>query len=314
MSFSFTIRAEVSVNAPATVYESVATEDGSSPYHTAALMQPIFVDKEFTLKIAVAPITPICNMFLEFMLSEDDSNRVFAPINDESIVSNLDIYRDGDVNFGIPEDLKMLVAYGLNTAQDSNVANAVSEYHYIKDYTFTGLNWAIATDAAGDIQYEVIYLTPSDIYTNANGNSFTGNIIVEQSGNVIVGMPATIPNMISQLETLGTFNPQYLPVWMTCDQPNGVPLGWIPAVPILYANPGAGLKILNRLQNYFSLPSNNLNYIQATSDRYLWDDELATYFNKSTLTFGNIAISDQGNKYIVFPQQTNFINNGVVDV
>ena len=312
-TFTFTVQAEVAINSPITAYEQIAINGVTLPSHIQDLTQTIFVDRNFVLNVSSANSQPISNMYLEFMLSSSDANALFAPVHDETIVSNTDIYRVSDQYFGIPQDTKMLMAYGLLTPIDANVANVVLQYHYIKDYYFTSVNWAQSLDSSGNVDYEVIYFTPTDVYTS-NGQSFSGNLSFFEDGTAIEVCPATIPNMIAQLQKLGVFNPDYLPSWMTSIQPNGLVLGWIPAVPLVYLNPGTGLKVLNRLKNYYGQSQNSLNRICATSDRYFWDNDLALYYNKSTDTYSNVAISENCNKYVVFPQQTNYISNGVTNV
>jgi hypothetical protein len=93
--------------------------------------------------------------------------------------------------------------------------------------------------------------------------------------------------MQNQIRTaLSTNNRHFLPTWMTSKQPNGKVLNYVPAVPLIYAQPGTGRRMLYLLQQATYPPTAiNTELIEGLADRYYWDDGLALNWDKNTNAF-----------------------------
>lgn len=226
--------------------------------------------REFTVGIDTANVGlgPRTNLWIEFLLDPTDLNTLLTPLYDQSIIPNGQIYRQSDCYFGIVDNPRMLLAYGISPVIADQIQHAMDQYFSNKSYSFNNLQWAQSTTEG----YEVIYIQPQDQFTNANGNTFTGYISYNTSNGVQTAYPPTLPNMIEQLNThLNGFDYRYLPAWMTDYQPNGEILGYTPAIPLVYCVPGSGQKILYYLQQAYGNTVPALTSINAVTDRLFWN-------------------------------------------
>jgi len=269
-------------------------------------------------------IVPQTNLSLEFLLSDNDYNTLFSPISNQSIISNLDIYRDGDFYFGKQQTMRMLIAYGIPPVLPENVIVTIAKYHHNKTFLLNNLKWARSTTD----NYEVIYIQPIDEFTDINGATYQGNIypaifapeitvdsnlymadsyIYKVSNNNQLELyPATLPNMMNQIaETLGAVDNNFLPTWMRDVQPDNNVIGFIPAIPLVYVNPGCGKRILFYLQKYYNSTGPALNTIKAETDRYIWN---YGYINEN-----NFLYPDENSIYLKFKNST-FVNQSIISV
>ena len=275
---------------------------------------------------------PQTNLSLEFLLADEDYQTLTTPLFNESIVPNNVIYRADDFYFGIQTNVRLLIAYGLPPVTAENIMAALARFHQNKTFLFTNLKWAQSTSEG----YEVIYIQPIDEYTDLNGNTYTGSIplgvitsptitadsdiynastfdLLTNSNRQSQLFPATIPNMIEQLQrTLGNFDINFLPSWMTDLQPNGQQIGFIPAIPVLYIKPGQGQRVMYYLQQYYDSVGPALNTIKGQTDRYIWNYGYIQNWNptsNSWVTSGNVVVADtfltedQASIYLKFPNE-----------
>ena len=248
---------------------------------------------------------------MEFLLSNNDYNTLFGPLNNKSIIENSDIYRADDFYFGIQNKARMLMAYGIPPVSLDTAMNTLSKYHQNKTFLLTNLKWAISTSE----NYEVIYIQPIDEYTDLQGNTYSGDINI----NNLTLYPATIPNMINQIiSTLGPIDETFLPTWMSDIQPStNNMIGFIPAIPLVYTNIGCGKKILYYLQKYYDSIGPSLNTIKAQSDRYIWNYGFIENWNTSNNSWSSYSntftYEDEGSIYLKFPNES-LINSEIIGV
>ena len=267
------------------------------------IQRSITSTKTFIFKVLDYKTQPSNNFYLHFALNQNDRAEIFRAIHNDLIVPDEHVYRAGDHWWGRQQHYRMLVAYGLDVATDSEVAGAIAAYHYNKRYIFQDLKWAQSLDADGNPEYEVIYIDPVDQLTTAEGKTITGNIsvrdldlsITADSGTDTVDTdlwdasltrllnlyPASLPNMQNRLKaTLSPSNRKFLPSWMTSRQPDNRTLNYIPAIPLVYLKPGTGKLALYKLKQVL-----NINRVNALVDRYAWDDGLALNYDKDQAEF-----------------------------
>ena len=301
--FNFTVKASTAVNQIINTEDTDITNPVGSEVITEELPLLIESFQNFSLTLSTVidnneTISPKTNLDLEFLLDPASTTALFAPLTNENLVPNTSIYRAGDEYFGVANRVRMLVAYGIGPVLIDQIQAATAKYHHNKRFLLTDLQWAQSTSEG----YEVIYIRPVDEYTNSAGESFTGGFtsknnlfkITADTTDFLVDSnllrtsdltqydiyPATLPNMINQLNTsLSAFNEDFLPTWMTDPQPNGNILGWIPAIPLLYVQPGTGQKICFYLQQYYNTVGPKLNTIEAITDRYVWNSGVLRNWN-----------------------------------
>jgi len=288
LQFTFTITAIVGSNKSSMVPETDLP--GPNNIVNKDFQYLAKTSQTFTLNLVPSPISsyntsPKTNLSLEFLLNDEDSETLFTPLLDQAIIPNSAIYRQQDFYFGIQNTIRMLIGYGIAAVTPAEIAASLDKYYHRKTFLFTNLKWAQSTTDG----YEIIYIQPLDSYTDLAGNSYSGSIT---TANYETLYPPTIPNMINQLNTtLSGFDENFLPTWMTDTQPNGEILGFVPAIPLVYVNPGQGQKILFYLQQYYD---NNrpLNTIFAETDRYVWNYGILQNWNTETNTWSLSEITE----------------------
>jgi hypothetical protein len=236
--------------------------------------------KEFTLQVISPAIEPLTNLSLEFFTNDDTFDKLQDILHNNLLIPSTDIFRQDDFYFGIPNNLRMLVAYGISPTSIDELLKAINYAHYPKKYLLNNLRWAQSTTD----NYEVIYIQPLDDYTTINYD------VLSDNSNI-----ASIPNMqYSFTRSISDFNSYSLPSWMTDYQPDGNILGYVSAIPLIYIKTGKGKKALNFLQQWLdnNLP---LNQIEIYSDRYVWNcgycenwKQAPTSYVNATITSSNI--------------------------
>ena len=308
-TYNFTVGAFVGTNKTISFTENDLI--GPNNIVKQDLQTLIQVNKNFSIIVNTPKTSPQTNLSLEFLLSNNDYNTLFGPLNNKSIIENSDIYRADDFYFGIQNKARMLMAYGIPPVSLDTAMNTLSKYHQNKTFLLTNLKWAISTSE----NYEVIYIQPIDEYTDLQGNTYSGDINI----NNLTLYPATIPNMINQIiSTLGPIDETFLPTWMSDIQPStNNMIGFIPAIPLVYTNIGCGKKILYYLQKYYDSIGPSLNTIKAQSDRYIWNYGFIENWNTSNNSWSSYSntftYEDEGSIYLKFPNES-LINSEIIGV
>jgi hypothetical protein len=242
--------------------------------------------RTFTLQLNAINTEPHEDLYLTAMPSISQRQIYNALISDSAIFDPALIYRKDDPNFGIQEDLKMLFLPGLTASELSDYQTAMIRNHFTKTYTFGEIKTAYVIDRIYGIKYEVVYIEVNDPGENANGDGpilskdlsdLIDNPYISQDGttyNVIY--PNSSDNMKQRIETdIGYQDQSSLPPWMTSNQPDPntatgftTPLGYIKAIVIAYAQPGAGKKLAYRIQQ----SGIDFNRIEFVVDRYRLDN------------------------------------------
>jgi hypothetical protein len=162
------------------------------------------------------------------------------------------IYRYFDTNFGVQHDIKLMLEFGIEQINLDDYMPALRENFYRKKFYFGNIKKAVAADSTGAVIYEVIYVDIIDELTNNSGVSV--NQSVENGADVYY--PSSLENMRKQLEVIQLQNGEAIkvneynePKFMRTPQ-NGDyrPPGYIRAVPLCYALPGQGDKIISRIK------------------------------------------------------------------
>ena len=161
--------------------------------------------------------------------------------------SNL-IYRYHDPNFGIQDNIKMVLEFGIEQVNLEQYIPALAENFYQRRIYFGDIKTAVAKDSKGTIIYEVVYV---DAVDNMSGVSLS----ITSSG--VTYHPASIENQRIRLQqlTLDTgssigINEYSLPLYMRTAQTGSyIPPLYMRVIPVCYALPGHGQTIANRIKS-----------------------------------------------------------------
>jgi len=280
--FTFTVRARDSVNLSA-------------------------VNRTFSFTVVSDVELTYSNIFLKAFQSKEKRLAWSTFITDATIFKPSEIYRYGDVNFGIQTELKMLVYAGIESTQAVKYVQAMSRNHYRKQILFGDLKVSKAKDpVTQETIYEVIYVEiVDDLEKNNISISNTVELADTIESKVLISydsikidsdiplvsdsdhqrvFPNSIKNMRRRLAAVGERDRTFLPQWMRSIQDtSSYETGFVKALVLCYAAPGASANIVARIKaSGFDFKS-----INFTADRYLID----------------IIDGEIEDKYLAFPQR-----------
>lgn len=249
------------------------------------------ITKTFALSVAPYNNKKYTQVYAKPMLSMDKRDIFQKFISDPSIFPAQYVYRYNDPNFGLQASFKVIFEFGIEESTLSNYYSALRENFYRKKLHFGDYKIAVAQDAAGNTLYEVVYV---DIVDNLEiSESSVSNVIYS---NNVTYYPSSITNMRKQLESVllepGTtvsVNEYNLPKFMRTPQSGDYQaVGYLHILPLCYAIPGAGKKILSRIK----LSNFNFNQFDFEIDRLIIASTLDSNTNKYLL-FNRQTISDK---------------------
>jgi len=237
-------------------------------------------DKQFILKVNSVTNKTFSNLYAKALQPKNKRLLWFNFITDSNIFRPEDIFRYGDVNFGVQSELKILMYAGIETVDAVNFVQAMSRNHYRKKIRFGDVRYSKAKDPiTQETIYEVVYIEIRDEKTNSKGKSISSVVNLDNRINspIIVSydaikvdsnipfvsdrdhqrlFPNSIKNMRNRIKELGERDRSYLPLWMRSLQDNNsFESGFVEAVPLCYAKPGSAQSIIDRINIKTSVAS-----------------------------------------------------------
>jgi hypothetical protein len=243
--------------------------------------------RTFTLATNVVTYAPYDNLYLNCIPSVAKRQLLNNILGNTDYFGLNDIYRPNDPWWGVQNDIKILVGYGLTASQSSSYIAAMQRRHFNKKFYFGDYHYATATDINGNAIYDVIYV---DLIEDTKTYKTVGGQVLKTipassfvSKNGVTLYPNDIDLMINDIiVAVGTTNTNTLPQWETSIQANGKTLGFQTAAVLAYLKPGTGAKVLYKLVN--GVPSDIKN-VPFVSDRYILDNNLDTNYNITTRSY-----------------------------
>lgn len=263
--------------------------------------------KTFTIRVIADNTKTFANLYLKAFQSKEKRLQWFDFITDSDIFRPDEIYRYGDINFGVQNEIKMLVFAGIESLEAVEYVQAMSRNHYRKRIRFGEIKSAQAKDIeTQEVLYEVVYVEIVDEYEK-NGKSISPTIELSDNINskVLISynaikvdsdipfvsdsdhqriFPNSIKNMRKRIKALGERDREFLPLWMRSIQPNSfVETGYVKALPLCFLKPGFSEAVISRIKS----SGFDFKTIDFLADRYLID----------------ILDGEIENKYLAFPQR-----------
>jgi len=243
------------------------------------------VTKQFYITVVRLYNEPYENLYIQAMPPADDRALINSLLQNASIFPQSLLYRPTDPNFGVSTRVIYNHAFGLTSSTLEEYYSSLYENHYWKNLTLGEIEVAQATNAAGEVIYEVVYSRVIDNLLNDAGQSVSKQVTLPypineaDSTEVSVVYPNSLINMRDQvIDTVGQIG-NILPTWMLSKQANGRVLGFTPSWVIAYAKPGKGAQLA---YNITSAIGNTLNLIDFEVDRYELDRLLSKNWNPAT--------------------------------
>jgi len=217
-------------------------------------------NQQFKIKLSTPYSQSHNDVFAEAGLDLIQRNRFISQYSDNNIFPNDKLYRPEDPKFGVAKDLKMLLISGLETSYLSEYMIAMQRNFANKTVYFGDLTTAKATNSQGTTIYEVLYYPVVDNIDDISVSQDIGaetdipfritdlirasaNLYSADQSQIDVVYPNSLTNMRSKLDDLGQITGEFLPLWMRSVQSSGNSLGWVPAVPIAYCQPGESAQL-----------------------------------------------------------------------
>jgi hypothetical protein len=154
----------------------------------------------------------------------------------------------------------MLLISGLETSYLSEYMDTMQRNFANKTVYFGDLTTAKATNSSGTTIYEVLYYPVLDTIDGISTSQDIGaetdipfrvtdlirsssNLYSADQNQIETVYPNSLKNMRSKLDDVGQVTGEFLPLWMRSVQTSGNSLGWTPAVPVAYCQPGESAQI-----------------------------------------------------------------------
>ena len=210
------------------------------------------IEREFTVTVTEIDTKKYTQIYFKPFLTADkrEEYRNFIT-NDFTFDSSL-IYRYYDSNFGVQPEIKMILEFGIEQINLGDYVDALSENFYRKRFYFGDIKKAIARDSTGTVIYEVVYVDVADDMVNNSGISASSTVY----NNGVAYHPASIDNMRKRLALLTVDSDQPIgineynqPRFMRTPQAGDYkPPNYMRVIPICYALPGQGDRIISRIK------------------------------------------------------------------
>lgn len=210
------------------------------------------IRKEFSINV-LNESKKYTKIYMQPLLLREKREAYSNFINNEYTFDSELIYRPFDINFGIQRNLKIILEFGIEQTELSKYSEALTENFYRKKFYFGNIKIAIAKDSNGNSLYDLVYADVVDQLVNFQNTSVNSVVYINNKDYY----PSTIDNMRKRLESIVldnlsviSVNNNHQPKFMNTAQPGEYqPLGYIKFIPICYALPGQGHKIVNRIKN-----------------------------------------------------------------
>jgi hypothetical protein len=203
------------------------------------------IEREFTLESIETTSTQYTEIYYKPFLTREKRSYYQDFISNTFTFDPKLIYRYQDSNFGVQNNIKMVLEFGIERVNLSKYAEALANSFYKKRIYFGDIKTAIAKDSTGTVIYEVVYVDAVDDQKGADF-VFTSNGTWH---------PASFDNQRLQLRSLTLsngsdigINEDSTPKYMQTPQGESyLQPYYLAVIPLCYALPGLGKKIISRI-------------------------------------------------------------------
>lgn len=209
--------------------------------------------KQFVISISQPDPTKYTHIYATPMLDVQYRDSYAEFINNTTVFNPSALYRPHDPAFGLQHNIKAYFEHGVEQIKLDDYSEPLRKYFYKKKFYFGKIQTKPAYDTAGNYVYDAVYVEVIDPFVNNDGISIGPYL---NSANVTV-FPNSVYNIQSSIEgiTINGVNiktDEYLrPRFMrTVQAGTGAPLGFVLAIPLCYAVPGAGESIVKQAEIY----------------------------------------------------------------
>ena len=241
------------------------------------------IEKDFYLILTEYDGESYTQLYVRPFLKNTSRYNYSVFISDPKIFPRELIYRPDDINFGVQQNIKTYIEYGIQQVTLNDYVEAMQTCFYKKKLLFGEIKTVAAEDEYGRHVYDVVYVEIIDPLENSIGDYVQTSV----SNNIKV-YPNSIANMRRALELIEIDNEIIktdefqLPRWMRTPMlDTGLSLGFTLATVLCYTIPNSGSKIIKNIQK----SKFNFNTLDFEIDRLI--------------VVNNLSLP--GERYLIFP-------------
>jgi len=210
------------------------------------------IQRDFKLTAFETTSTEYTKIYFKPFFSMDKREAYRNFISNDFTFDPTLIYRYFDTNFGVQPEIKMILDFGIERVDLGLYTAALRENFYRKHFYFGDVKIAIAKDSTGTVVYELVYIDVIDDMTNNLGDSV--NAVIHTNNEIYY--PGSVENMRGQLKLIPLEDGSYIsvredlqPKFMKTAQEGSYTMpGYMRVIPLCYALPGQGSKIISRIK------------------------------------------------------------------
>jgi len=116
----------------------------------------------FTITIEPSSFKPYEDLYIRALPAIEQRDIYAELVNNTDDIDPNDVYRQGDVFFGIQKNIRALIAAGLNPSLLTDYIEATAQNHWNNTLRFDTFKVARAFNADDSVKYEIVYLTLVD--------------------------------------------------------------------------------------------------------------------------------------------------------
>jgi hypothetical protein len=204
------------------------------------------IDRQFTVESVETTSTQYTEIYYKPFLTREKRSYYQDFISNTFTFDPKLIYRFQDPNFGVQNNIKMVLEFGIEKVNLSKYAEALTTSFYKKRIYFGDIKTAVAKDSTGTVVYEVVYV---DAVDDQKGVDF----VFTSNGT---WHPASFDNQKLKLKSLTlsdgsdiNINENSTPRYMQTPQGESyIQPYYLAVIPLCYALPGQGKKIISRIK------------------------------------------------------------------
>jgi hypothetical protein len=255
------------------------------------------IEKTFNLTVDADGLVKYTEIYVRPFLRKEKRDEYYNFTTDKFIFDPNLIYRFYDPNFGVQTSIKLNLEFGIEQINLADYAYALQNNFYRRQIYFGDIKYAVARKNNGDILYEIIYVDAVDNLVNNQNQSVSPVVYTDTE----IYYPGSIDNMRLRLEQLvlndGEYisvNENYMPKFMsTAQEGNYKAPGYMRIIPICYAKPGQGARIISRIKlSNFDFKTFNFEVDRIIVQNSL-DSSTAKYLIFERQAVGDLIESDQ---------------------
>lgn len=199
----------------------------------------------FSVSVIQTESTEYTSMYFKPLQNKTKRLEYIQFVHNEDIFDQNLIYRPYDPNFGIQQDLKLVLDFGVEKLNLSDYAEIIAENFQKRRFLVGALKSAVAKNADKTARHHLIYV---DIIDNnvINGVSVSKSFTF----NGVTYYPSSIPNIRDRIKENAVRTDNLDPAFTKETQQVGYgKIGYIPFIPVCFAKPEGVSKLIRNIKN-----------------------------------------------------------------